>query len=309
MLSSKNKEQSTKHKVQSTKTQSNNFASSRITQIPQSCMSQLEPPTPESDKPTDEGQVVYRRTPHGSEDVPAQGETIQARAREIAPAITPLIIGFAVLLALIFVLGYLSIRRMDEVSYQGRELELQHSARLSLLLNLRLALTKLDNEVRLRHEAEARGELKPPFDLRLSKARDEINSLLPQIERPRSRKIRAGASFDGICDLTPRSLRTCGATALKDLPGLRLSILNSTICLKPREMNRTTYSGSYRQSRTMQLALFVSGASLRCLWARSWLLEQSGKCSGALERCDTAWLKPAASAPLLINYWKGWSAR
>jgi signal transduction histidine kinase len=144
----------------------------------------LEPPTPESDKLTDEGQVVYRRMPHSSEDVLSSGETTQARAREIAPAITPLIIGFTVLLALIFVLGYLSIRRMDEVSTQGRELELQHSARLSLLLNLRLALTKFDNEARLRHETEARGELKPPFDMRLSMARDEINKLLQQIERP-----------------------------------------------------------------------------------------------------------------------------
>ncbi len=91
---------------------------------------------------------------------------------------------FTVLLALIFVLGYLSIRRMDEVSTQGQELQLQHSARLSMLLNLRLALTKLDNEARLRQQTESRGELKPPFDMRLNTARDEINELLQQIERP-----------------------------------------------------------------------------------------------------------------------------
>jgi signal transduction histidine kinase len=188
MLDSENQEQSTKHKEQSTKhkVQKHKVKISQAFDSPNSrnLMSQLKPPTPDSDESIDEGQVVYRRTPHGNEEVPSPVETIQARAREIAPAITPLIIGFTVLLALIFVLGYLSIRRMDEVSTQGRELELQHSARLSLLLNLRLALTKLDNEARLRQQAESRGELKPPLDLRLSTARDEINRLLPQIERP-----------------------------------------------------------------------------------------------------------------------------
>src|SRR5882672_6400566 len=100
--------QRTKHKVQKHKaTISQALESPKFRNL---CMSQLEPPTPESDNSTDEGQVVYRRMPHGSEEVPSPGDTIQARAREIAPAITPLIIGFTVLLALIFVLGYLSIR-------------------------------------------------------------------------------------------------------------------------------------------------------------------------------------------------------
>src|ERR1700738_1086183 len=147
-------------------------------------MAQPEPKTPNPPEETDQTEVVYRRAPQEGDKVRPPGPTMRARARELAPALTPLIIGFTVLLVLISVLGYLSIRRMDEVSTQGRELELQHSARLSLLLNLRLALTKLDNEARLRHETEARGELKPPFDMRLSTARDEINKLLKQIERP-----------------------------------------------------------------------------------------------------------------------------
>jgi len=57
---------------------------------------------------------------------------------------------------------------MDEVGGAVLGLEEQHAAKFSLLLKLRLAVTKLDNEARGRAEAEARRELRPPFDLRLS---------------------------------------------------------------------------------------------------------------------------------------------
>jgi len=135
------------------------------------------------------GEVVYRRIEptegNGRSRPPAPEETgARARAREIAPAITPLIIGFTLLLALISVLGYLSVQRMDEVSFQVLDLEHQHAAKLSLLLKLRLAVTKLNNEVRARQDSEARRGLKPPFDFRSSLAREEINQLVPQLERP-----------------------------------------------------------------------------------------------------------------------------
>ncbi len=53
-----------------------------------------------------------------------------------------------------------------------------------LLLQLRLAVTKMNNEVRARQDAESRRELKPPFDFRLSLAREEVNQLLQRLERP-----------------------------------------------------------------------------------------------------------------------------
>ncbi|HYN26115.1 MAG TPA: histidine kinase dimerization/phospho-acceptor domain-containing protein, partial [Pyrinomonadaceae bacterium] len=135
------------------------------------------------------GEVVYRRIEttegNGGSRSPSPEETsARARAREIAPAITPLIIGFTLLLVLISVLGYLSVQRMDEVSFRVLDLEHQHAAKLSLLLKLRLAVTKLNNEVRARQDSEARRELKPPFDFRLSLAREEIIQLLQQLERP-----------------------------------------------------------------------------------------------------------------------------
>lgn len=73
---------------------------------------------------------------------------------------------------------------MDEVSFRVLDLEHQHAAKLGLLLHLRLALTKINNEVRARQASEARRELKPPFDFSLSLAREEIIQPLQQLEKP-----------------------------------------------------------------------------------------------------------------------------
>ncbi len=144
----------------------------------------------ENQKDNDEEQerevgVVYRRTT--SADAPAraqeQDSSVTGRWR-LAPTIIPLVGGFLLLLILIFMLGLLSVRRMDEVGIKVMALEQGHAAKLSLLLKLRLATTKLNNEARVRADAEARDELRPPFDLRLASAQDELRELLRQSEGP-----------------------------------------------------------------------------------------------------------------------------
>jgi signal transduction histidine kinase len=130
-----------------------------------------------------ESELVYRRTPLSDNSTPPVGQ-LPAQARSIAPTITPIIIGFLVLLGLITGLGLLSAKQMDQVSFNARDLVSQNSAHQSVLLNLRLAVTKLDNEARTQSEAEARRELKPPFDLRLSTAREEVKKRLAMLDRP-----------------------------------------------------------------------------------------------------------------------------
>jgi signal transduction histidine kinase len=144
---------------------------------------------PESDK-TDihseaeqNSQVVYRRG--DSPDLESGGTASQAPSgHTLAPAVTPLIIGFTLLLIVISVLGFLSVHRVDEVGYQVLDLDRVHSARNNLLLQLRLALTRLDNEARKRQDADASKGLKPPFDLPLRTAREEMNKFLPSLDRP-----------------------------------------------------------------------------------------------------------------------------
>ncbi len=135
----------------------------------------------------DEPRVVYRRPEPTATDAQGPTPTPPTKSgwmREISPALMPLVVGFLLLLILIGVLGLLSVRRMDEVSVAVMGLEQQHAAKLSLLLKLRLAVTKLNNEARARAEAEARDEIKPPLDLRLNMAQDEMSELLGQLERP-----------------------------------------------------------------------------------------------------------------------------
>ncbi|MCU1267168.1 MAG: hypothetical protein JWM21_3486 [Acidobacteria bacterium] len=139
--------------------------------------------------PTDpdfDPQVVYRRS-----DQPAGGTggiqppaTGASAGRELAPAVTPLIIGFTLLLMVISVLAYLSVRRVDDVAVQVLDLEHVHAARANLLLQLRLALTKLDNEARAQQDAQAGRGIKPPFDLPLRTAREAMKKQVPLLERP-----------------------------------------------------------------------------------------------------------------------------
>lgn len=130
-------------------------------------------------KNTTEAEVVYRRG-----EAPAGGTQTPASARELAPAVTPLIIGFTLLLIVISVLGYLSVHRIDQVGREVLDLEHRHAARANLLLKLRLALTRLDNEARSRQDAEAGRGLKPPFEFPLRTAREEMKKLLPSLQRP-----------------------------------------------------------------------------------------------------------------------------
>ncbi len=140
---------------------------------------------PASDPANDHGRVVYRRTEPASGGTQSSSSRAQSvRTRGLAPAIFPLVVGFLLLLILIAVLGILSVKRMDEVSVAVLDLEQHHAAKLSLLLKLRLAATKLNNEARARADSESRRELRPPIDLRLNTAQDEMKQLLQQLERP-----------------------------------------------------------------------------------------------------------------------------
>jgi signal transduction histidine kinase len=134
--------------------------------------------------PKKDSDVVYRRTLTPG-DLPPSIQPSDLEPGRIAPTVTPIVIAFLLLLALISGLGLLSVRRMDQVVINARELGLQNSARQGLLVNLRLSVTKLDNEARARSEAESRRGIKPPFEMRLNNARDEVkNQLDGLVDRP-----------------------------------------------------------------------------------------------------------------------------
>ncbi|MDX6386165.1 MAG: two-component system, NtrC family, sensor histidine kinase HydH [Blastocatellia bacterium] len=129
---------------------------------------------PTAPKPQFEGEVVYRRVLP-----PAPGGK---KPRRFDPILAPLVAGFALLLLLIWVLGSLSVSRLEDTSRQALALEHTHAARAALLLQLRVSLTRLDNEARKRMEATARRDIMPPIDLRLNSARDEATKFQEQLE-------------------------------------------------------------------------------------------------------------------------------
>ena len=118
------------------------------------------------------------------------------KERRLDPTLAPLVAGFALLLLLIWVLGSLSVSRLEDTSRAALDLEHAHAKRAGLLLQLRVSVTKLDIEARKRMEASARGEITPPFDLRLDSARGDVTNLLatldhlPLAELPKWRKFR-----------------------------------------------------------------------------------------------------------------------
>jgi len=96
----------------------------------------------------------------------------------------PLLIGCALLLLFVIVLGNLSVRRVEDTSREVLILEQQFTARAALLLQLRIALTQLDHEARDKMAAQLRHELRPPFDMRLGTARSELGKSIEKLGGP-----------------------------------------------------------------------------------------------------------------------------
>ena len=125
-------------------------------------------------------EVVYRRP--SEPDAMGNSPDSARRRRGFSPAITPLIIGFLLLLGLILALGIKSANQMENVGASTQEKALGYSARLNFLTNLRLKFAELDNEARARHFNESR--LKPPFDIKLDNTREEARAAMALLDHP-----------------------------------------------------------------------------------------------------------------------------
>jgi signal transduction histidine kinase len=93
-----------------------------------------------------------------------------------APATVPLIVGFLLLLGVLFVLGIKSARKSADVGNGAQRLTLKYSTELSNLLDARLKAVNLNTEARVRDAAFSRRELLPPYDLNVSTARDNLRA-------------------------------------------------------------------------------------------------------------------------------------
>jgi signal transduction histidine kinase len=126
-------------------------------------------------------EVVYRRT-----DVrmppPEAAVVADLAKRAFVRAITPLIIGFLLLLGLISVLGWRSANQMEQVGNNASILITQYFQRQNLLVELRLKLAQLDNEIRIRNTAISQRGLKPPFSFKIDEARDDLTQTIAVLD-------------------------------------------------------------------------------------------------------------------------------
>ncbi|HEX8773882.1 MAG TPA: ATP-binding protein [Pyrinomonadaceae bacterium] len=134
-----------------------------------------------------EGEVVYKRVlplEESAERPGGQGRRPPAELRGLSPTLMPLLVGFALLLTVIVVLGRSSVNRLDQVSTDILNLERGYAGKLSILLELRMTLTNLNNEARARGRVEGEPEpaLSMPFGYRIRRARDEVSKVLPRFE-------------------------------------------------------------------------------------------------------------------------------
>lgn len=139
----------------------------------------------------DEGQVVYRRISPGADGVDPDRlkrsrQRKQPSTANLAPTLRTVIVGFALLLALVALLGYLSVRKTDEVGTKILDDERRSAAIRDFTLDLRNSTTKLDNEARARGrnpESETQGT-RPLFDAPLTKARNEVKEAIQRLASP-----------------------------------------------------------------------------------------------------------------------------
>src|SRR5437588_704895 len=164
---------------------------------------------PEEEK-KETGRVVYSR-------LEGAGEEESARARQGAgggfaaalvahdslwKALLPLFVGFAMLVGLVFGLGYKSEGKVEEARYSTQREERALGETENYLLNLRLELSKLDTEARIRGRIEAgtQGVMLPPTELRLRNERDAVTKLLPEFDRLPFRDTAAKQKARGLLD-------------------------------------------------------------------------------------------------------------
>ena len=155
----------------------------------------------------DGGRVVYSRPEDGGGEEGARPSALRKAAkaatrRDYAPlwrTLVPLLVGFVLLVGLVIGLGQLSVNKVRDVTLDTRSNEGRLTATSNALLNLRLALSRLDTEARIRGRIEAgtAGVILPPTDLRLRNERGEFErrvaefDTLPLADAARKRDVRA----------------------------------------------------------------------------------------------------------------------
>src|ERR1043165_3750793 len=126
-------------------------------------------------------EVVYRRRTLPGALPTEAAATADLAKRAFVRAITPLIVGFLLLLALISWLGWRSAKEMEQIGENARDLASRTSVSQNLLSDLRFKTVQVDTEARVRHTTLSQKGFAPPFSFRLDIARDDLNQTVVRL--------------------------------------------------------------------------------------------------------------------------------
>src|SRR5690349_2602434 len=136
-------------------------------------------------------EVVYRRADLPRTLSPDESATADLAKRAFVRTVTPLVVGFLLLLGLISALGWRSAKEMELVGENARDLASRTAVWQQLLSDLRLNAAQVDTEARVRHTALSQRGLAPPFSFRLDVARDALNQTMLLLNRtPDSKEVQ-----------------------------------------------------------------------------------------------------------------------
>ena len=147
-----------------------------------------------ADEKKDGGRVIYSRPEGEGGQEGARPSALRRAAAAMtsggahAPlwrTLVPLVVGFTLLVGLVLGLGYQSVGKVRDITFDTRDADARLAATSNALLNLRLALSRLDTEARIRGRIEAGtgGVMLPPSDLRLRNERGEVEKHLAEFDR------------------------------------------------------------------------------------------------------------------------------
>jgi signal transduction histidine kinase/cell division protein FtsL len=110
------------------------------------------------------------------------GQQVKEIKSRLTPSFVPLLIGFTVLLIVVFLLGVLSEAEISSVQRDIAELELRQGEKTKLFFDVSNAVDSLDSEARIRAKGKRSGELMPPSEIRLDNAREKLRETFPRFK-------------------------------------------------------------------------------------------------------------------------------
>ena len=152
------------------------------------------------EKPEDKGgrkeRVVYSRVRTAEERARAgEGASARARREPVAPLLLPLLVGFLLLVGLVYALGQLSVGQLARVGGLIEENEQRQAEQMQFVLTLRGAFAQLNNEARERGARERQGGVVNPFERKLRHARGTAREQLTFFERLPIAQTERGQAF------------------------------------------------------------------------------------------------------------------